>query len=158
MKEKSKEFDSNDVFNKWLNFLKKDGFSRYSNAGRAPQIEVLAEMLIEFNIDFEDAKMLKNKAIQILMTEKGYKKKDKHSNGVWLKHTEMDFDRIIADYYLNYSTKTPSQYEKEYKQDPEIVAWAVGKFGKNVSPKVLKDCHTIGNSLFFWFVEDLRKG
>ena len=149
--------DASDVFNKWLSYLEKDGFDRYSRASREPQITALAEMLIEFNVDFISAKFLKTKVIQTLMTEKGYKKKDKHSNGNWLKNTEMDFDRIIADYYVKDPVKTSSQYEKEYKQDPEIVAWAVGKFGKDVSPKLLKDCHTIGNSLYFWFVEDLRK-
>lgn len=146
--------DVYDVFNKWLNYLERDGFSIYTHASRAPQLEMLAEFLIEFNIPFEDAKSIRTKVIQTLMTEDGYKKKNKHKNGNWLKNTEIDFDRIMADYYINDPNKTTSQYAKEYKQDPEIVAWATDKFGGNIPASVLKDCHTIGNSLYFLFIEE----
>lgn len=153
----TEELDSTDVFNKWLNYLEADGFDRYSRASRAPQIEVLAEMLIEFKVDFESAKWLKTKVVQALMTERGYKKKDKHSNGNWLRNTEMDFDRIIADYYIQDPAKTETQYAKEYTQIPEVVEWAVEKFGKNIPRQALKDCHTIGNMLYFEYVEDFRR-
>lgn len=149
MNEKKEETVSiDDLFNKWLAHIEKDGFSRYSYSSRIPQLNLLAEYLLEYNFSFEEAKLLKRKAVEALITERGIKRKDKHSNGNWLKNTNKDFDVVMANYYVSGIDK------EDYKVNPDIVAWAKARYGDNLHPQLLKDCHMIGNILNIRFIDE----
>lgn len=144
--------DVDAVFDRWVADVRSDKKSLYLYDERRRHLEYLMGYLITNEIEMDDAKFLRNKVVDILVHEEGKKGKGKYKD--WVQNVLNDFDDCIQLTYVEGLSKSGYKSKPDYKQDPEIVKWAMDKFGPNIPPKVLKDCHTIGNSLYFLFIEE----
>lgn len=153
MSEKTnKTLDVHEVVKRWLADIRSDQSSRYLYGKRKEHIELLMQYFIEYQIAQDDAEFVRKKVVESLVTSEGMKGKDRHKG--WKENTENDFDDAIQ---LTYVKGVDYSSSPDYKQDPDIVAWAHEKFGNNIPARALKDCHSIGNVLYFSYIEDLRR-
>lgn len=149
------DLNATDIFNKWLKGILAKGFDRYSYASRKSQIADLVGLLKLHNIEFSDAKRLKDKVLKELLSDDGYKSRKKHANGNWRKNTEADFDSILADEFIHSEEIRTYQVSKTFSEDPAIMAWTKKTFGDNVDIEIVKQAHTPGNVLFYKAVNEI---
>lgn len=145
--------DADAVFNRWLADIRADRKRLYLYSERRKHIDLLMGYLKENEVEMDDAVFLKNKVVDVLVHEEGQKGKDRYKD--WKKNTQEDFDDGIQLTYVQ--GLGGSLGSLSYKQDPEIVAWAHERFGTRLSAAALKDCHSIGNTLYFLYMEDFRR-
>ena len=145
--------DAQAVFNYWLAVIRSDKSRLYVYSERRKHLHCLMHYLKENEIDMDEASFLKNKVVDVLVHEEGKKNKGKYKD--WVKNAKDDFDDCLQLAYVQGLAQPESSLD--YKQDPDIVAWAHEKFGNNIPARALKDCHSIGNVLYFSYIEDLRR-
>ena len=158
MSENKKTYTADDVYNKWKCLLDNPKeyslVDKYDKHRRLEHIEVLVQWLIEYDIEFEQAKGLKNRVMLFLTTEEGRKGKGKHKN--WKENTLTDFDKIVASMYMEDPKPTK---KKEIAVDPlripadnRIVEWANKKYPGNTL--MITEAHRIGSIFYFEYLED----
>ncbi len=156
MPDKNK-YSSEDIFNKWAKYMSsEDIVDRYAHNRREAYLEDLCAMLKEHDIEFEDAKDLKNRVMIILTTEDGRKGKGKHRG--WKESVFEQFDHVLADYYVQNAdkgvvdTQTFTQVS-QYIEDDDIVEWVNNKYGSG-NKEIMSKAHTIGHQLNILFLEE----
>lgn len=153
----NEKLDVLDVFNLWagtLNDPKQYSVEdKYDKSKRIEHIEFLAAWLQDYNIDYEDAKGLRNKVMVFLTTEEGRKGKGKYKN--WKENALQDFDQTLARMYMDIP-KSPSSSTVadpfRIKQDDAIVNWAEAKYGEDTL--VIAEAHRIASPFYFEYLED----
>jgi hypothetical protein len=128
--------DVDSILARWETHCKNDlGKARFSASTRKEILDVLAEMLSEVPIDYDEAKSLKKEVIRVLITKEGLKGAGKYKG--WKESTEKDFLASLFDAYNSknlFEKNTPQVNEvatkpvthKEYH--PLIDIWGKEKF------------------------------
>lgn len=150
--------DGESVLASWELHCKNDfGTARFSAKTRREVIDILAEMLAEVPIDYEEAKNLKKEVIRILITKEGLKGTGKYKG--WKEATETDFLASLYDIYnaKNLFTKAENQAQKNtaIKAHPLIDIWGKKKFGDAWGMNLIILANTPDSSLHNQFLNDM---
>ena len=148
--------DIHAIFKRWVADIRSDADGRYSYRNRTKHIELLIGYFKQHGVDQDSAQSLKRKVVEILVTPEGMRGKDKHKG--WKENTENDFDDAIQMAYVpGVSTLKVEHLKGAHGFDPNVVAWAKNKFGKNVDEEILKACHQPMNVYQLMFINDFFK-
>ena len=153
LEKKEPKLSPDQAVNRWGAGIRDDRSSQYLYRDRKEHLELLMTYFIDNDISMEDAdtSYIKRKVVETLVHSEGMKDKGKYKD--WKKNVETEFDDWIQITYVPESTiKLASK--PDYKQDEDIVHWAKSKFGSDIPPQILKECHTIGHSLYNLFVDE----
>lgn len=158
--EKEKTSSSEDIFNKWLGYLRTDGQDiRYLHRDRPDILSDLISQFVAGGISHDDAKDYKSQIVIALTTEEGRKGKGKYKG--WKNHVEQDYITILATFYvetvelseeddlrgrdLNTSTIGSKPDLTRYHPDNAVITeWAKDKYGQDWTPELNKEAHLIG--------------
>ena len=157
------EFTPQDLFDKWLAYLRDQGSDKYVNSERMNNRDVLVEMLFNMKFDHDIARSFKNKVLMALTHEEGRKGKGKYSG--WKECVESDFDACVANWYVKVSESTGEDNRISKKEqaidlddlmtdDPDIRKWLIEKYGDKCTEALIKEAHTIGNILNIRYLTD----
>lgn len=148
-----KKPDANEVFARWLADVRVDNLSRYSYGDRKKHVQNLMGFLLQNSINKDDAQMLKRRVVEVLVSEKGMKGKDKHRG--WKENVEADFnDAIQLAYVPGLRDVSIERLKTSSGHDPDIVTWIKKRFGDHVGPEMIKAAHQPGHTLWMMFVNE----
>lgn len=151
----TRKFTADEILKAWLAKIRQDKTSQYLYRDRKEHLEHLMVMLTAQEVEMDDVIALKRHVVAGLVHAEGMKGQGRYKG--WKENAETDFDDAVQIAYNSELINMTTSSKPDYKQDPEIVSWVTKKFGNNIPPSVLKDCHTIGHSLYFLYFEDVRK-
>ena len=142
-----------EVFNRWAADVRKDKLSQYKYGERKAHVQNLIGYLKQYDIDKDDAVMLKRKVVEVLVHEKGMAGKDKYKG--WKENVETDFEDAISIAYTPGLEKTNFQPLRNAQgYDPRIVKWAKQKFGDQIGEDIVQAAHQPMHALWMMFMND----
>lgn len=158
---------ADDVFRMWKVETKELGANKYAATERVELIDMLCELLRKYGIDIDDARFLKKKVIEVLVTKEGMKGSGKYKG--WKETTENEFLDNLLVYYVDdfeivnsteqiKNSKSRNQYYGEigYMDRTQlIVEWTKFMFKKKWTESICLEAHKIGSSLWLLFEKEV---
>lgn len=141
------ELTANDIFNKWVNYLKEEFKGRYIYKERKDHIGHLIYMLKTAQIAFDDAKTVRNNVMVALTTVEGRRGLKRYKG--WKENVFSDFDSILADTYIEIDE---TAVKEAYDKDEDVVKWVNDKYGAN--DLLIAKAHEVGTLLNLEYLEE----
>jgi hypothetical protein len=149
---KENKLSAQEVLKKWTSDVRQDISSRYTYGNRKEHIENLMGYLKMHDVDKDDAQFLKNKVVEVLVTEEGRKGKGKHKG--WKENVENDFDDAIQQAYVPGLSSEIKPIKTAQGYDPRIYNWCKAKFGNHVGENIIKAAHQPLHTFWIMCMED----
>ena len=152
---KEAKLSPEETVTRWLADIRIDRKSQYLYRDRKEHLELLMGYLKTNDVSMDDASFLKRKVVEALVHTEGMKNQGKYKN--WQKTVEEEYDDWIQRTYVPGVSIPKASQKLDYILDPDIVGWAKKKFGNDIHPNILKDCHQIGNVLNIMFIDEFYR-
>jgi len=162
----SNEINADDIFNKWMHYLKTEAIDiRYLHRDRPEIISSLAYEFKSLKVDYDTAKSYKKRVMEALTTEEGRKGSGKYKG--WKETATADFLSVLASYYVEIEPedKEESLYEKKVEAKEDlfryhinnnlITNWCKNRYGQDWTVDINKEAHLIGGVLNLEFQIDI---
>lgn len=168
---KEKCYSIDDLFNRWLGFLRTEANDiRYLHQHRPEILEGLIGMFVKYNVSYEDAKLYKRKVVLALTTDEGRKGTGKYRG--WKECVEEDFLGVLANFYIENvqddeipdnkmrlsskeTVETRIEPNRYHPDNTVITEWAKDKFGQDWTPEINKEAHLVGGIINIQFQEEV---
>ncbi len=150
MNKKLNEFE---CINIWIAGVRQDKSTQYKYGKRKEHIGSLMEFFTSNDIDQDTAQMMKNRVVDLLVTQKGMSDKDQYKG--WKKNAQEDYDDAIQLTYV--MPKIPTNTKSRLGNDQLMIAWLKAKFGNNISEDLIQAAHVPMHSLRLMFINDNYK-
>jgi hypothetical protein len=155
-----------DVFLSWKGDVKLLGKDRFISEERVRLLDMLAEMCRKHGVDLVDAKMVKRKVIEFMVTKEGLKGNGKHKG--WKETVEDDYLISLTRWYgddfeiaedtsevvLGGDPKLNYGNGKYLERNDLIVAWTKDKFKDFWDESVCLEAHNKFSHLWYLFIKE----
>lgn len=152
MVSKSHKYDIEDIFNQWCyDYSSYD--LRYKKSERPKILEEFCLMAKNDGYTIDDIRFYKKKIMDFIVAQQGQKNAGKkHKLGDWLENAEADFDRVLADMFVDKDSLLDSYDDNHIAQNEKIVEWCKSK--GITEPKLVQEAHKMFSYLFVDFMQE----